>query len=259
MQGRAAGAERLRSLALATRHFARRSLRRIGLDAHRFDPTASSGDLLVTLIGAMDIECVIDVGANEGQFAAGLRAAGFRGRIISFEPGSEAFGILERNAAVDPSWTAVQLALGRQATKLEINILDGPTTVASLHRPLPTQAERLDFMGLTRGTETVCVERLDAVLPDLLDQMLPRLLLKVDTQGHDLEVLRGSEGILGHVAVIQTEVSFAALYEDQPTWQESIEHLAGIGFVPTAFFPVVRDDDWSLIESDCVLVRQRGL
>ena len=44
------------------------------------------------------IDLLLDVGANEGQYAVRMRRAGFAGRIVSFEPLSEAFAVLERRA-----------------------------------------------------------------------------------------------------------------------------------------------------------------
>ena len=47
---------------------------------------------------------VLEVGANIGQFATTLRQAGYRGRIISFEPQLQAYASLERAGAANPLW-----------------------------------------------------------------------------------------------------------------------------------------------------------
>jgi hypothetical protein len=56
---------------------------------------------------------VLDVGSNVGQFGVNLRNAGYRGRIISFEPTSAAHARLKQNAAHDANWTvAPRCAVG---------------------------------------------------------------------------------------------------------------------------------------------------
>jgi hypothetical protein len=66
---------------------------------------------------------VLDVGANEGQFATLLRSLGFDGRIVSFEPVAESFRILERHASGDSRWTVHNFALGDEEGEMPINIL----------------------------------------------------------------------------------------------------------------------------------------
>ena len=63
-------------------------------------------------IESRKIGTVIDVGANIGQFGESLRADGYRGRIVSFEPTQSAFEILARRAAADGNWQAHHCGLG---------------------------------------------------------------------------------------------------------------------------------------------------
>ena len=59
------------------------------------------------LRGALElhgITVVLDVGANEGQYGVQLRRSGYGGRIVSFEPGSEAHASVTACAAADEKW-----------------------------------------------------------------------------------------------------------------------------------------------------------
>ena len=56
---------------------------------------------LQELLRRLAINLVIDVGANQGQFALGLRALGYRGRIVSFEPQTAQYAHLRTLTARD--------------------------------------------------------------------------------------------------------------------------------------------------------------
>src|SRR5579864_4151395 len=64
------------------------------------------------LLRLFEVNCLIDVGANAGQYGAMLRKAGYQGRIASFEPVSDTFAELARQAAADPDWRTFKYALG---------------------------------------------------------------------------------------------------------------------------------------------------
>ena len=69
------------------------------------------------------IDVVLDVGANTGQFAQALRAQGYHGHIVSFEPLSDAHAALVAAADSDPLWdVAERCAIGAQDGWAEINI-----------------------------------------------------------------------------------------------------------------------------------------
>ena len=50
------------------------------------------------IINRFNIDHIIDVGANEGQFAQSMRRLGFTGRISSFEPLNDVFKELSERA-----------------------------------------------------------------------------------------------------------------------------------------------------------------
>ena len=75
--------------------FVKAVFRQMGLEVHKYSALASPTAQIVCSLKKYGIDLVLDVGANQGQFASGLRDAGYPGRIISFEPLSEAYGILQ--------------------------------------------------------------------------------------------------------------------------------------------------------------------
>jgi FkbM family methyltransferase len=204
------------------------------------------------------VDCVLDVGANRGVYARMLRRNGYRGTIIAFEPNSEEFERLMAEAQGDPRWSSHRLALGRRAGTLPLNVTSG-STFASFHTPSQYGNQQYSNGIDVVRQEPVPMERLDVALPRLLpDFRTRRIALKIDTQGHDLEVLAGAAHLLDHIVVLQTELAVQPLYESVPTYLEALRQLHAMGFAPSAFFPGPRDEMGRLIELDCVMVRAEG-
>src|SRR5947208_7206134 len=87
----------------------RHALRRHGLDLRRWRPP---DERRAALLESEGIDLVLDVGANRGQYAESLRARGYSGRIVSFEPLGAAHAELAAKAAGDPLWDCLKLGLG---------------------------------------------------------------------------------------------------------------------------------------------------
>src|ERR1035437_4752305 len=68
------------------------------------------------------INSLLDVGANEGQYAMAMQKWGFDGKIISFEPVKNTFQKLKENAAGNANWEAVNIALGDKNGEEYINV-----------------------------------------------------------------------------------------------------------------------------------------
>ena len=164
----------------------------------------------------LGLNCVIDVGANTGQFARSLRRHGYRGRIVSFEPVPSAYAVLARQAARDSAWLVQPFALGASAEKRVMQASEKGDTTSSLRSASQFGQEQLPSLRDTHSL-TVVVERLDAVFAECVKGLSnPRVYLKLDTQGWDLEVLKGTTECLNHVVALQSEMAVHPLYDGSP-------------------------------------------
>src|ERR1700722_8347813 len=83
---------------------AKRVINRFGYNLSRYNPSSSQAGRLMTMLSAHGVNLVSDVGANVGEFARSLRDAGYRGRIVSFEPLSHAREKLKTASEGDDLW-----------------------------------------------------------------------------------------------------------------------------------------------------------
>src|SRR5688572_19815693 len=90
---------------------------------------------LKRLFAQLQIDTVLDVGANEGGYRELLRDfVGFGGRIVSFEPVPAVYAALEKGAAGDPQWTGCRMALGDADGNLDIHVTQRSTMSSFLMR-----------------------------------------------------------------------------------------------------------------------------
>jgi FkbM family methyltransferase len=220
----------------------------------RVDAWFSRASQIRSIIEKFQVDLVIDVGANEGQFALELRSF-YGGEILSFEPVASAFEKLAAAAAADPDWQVHKLALGSRASTQTINVA-GRSVFSSLLKANAYSSQRFGQGASAASVEVVSVRRLD----DVLEEIRPaarRIFLKLDTQGYDMEVFRGLGNWLARVVALQSEVSLVAIYEGMPHWTETIAVYETAGFGVVAMFPVTHDSG-RVIEYDCLMTKVRA-
>ena len=199
-------------------------------------------------------ECVLDVGANTGQYGMLLRAHGYQGWIASFEPVAGAFEQLTEAAGGDRRWRVFPFALGARSERRQIAVAE--VSQLSSFRTFSDYAST-EFPGASdvTHTEEVDIRALNDVWNESLGTLRgSRVFLKLDTQGWDLEVLKGAHEVLERLVGLQLEASLTPLYESVPTFAQTVEYVAGLGFDLTGVFPVNRDSLFRLIEVDCVFI-----
>ena len=210
------------------------------------------------LLRDRQVDCVIDVGANVGQYATLLRLIGFTGTILSFEPSPDTFEELVKASASDSKWHAFQCALGSKASTATLNRMK-LSVFNSFREPSTRDTKMAEPYNQIVDTVEVQVERLDEVFPRLRDRFnIERPFLKTDTQGFDLEVFDGASGIHSELAGVQCELAVQRLYEGVAPWTEALNVYGNAGFELAGIFSVLPRES-VLVECDCFFSRKRVL
>jgi FkbM family methyltransferase len=144
---------------------------------------------------------VLDVGANTGQYSELVRELGPATVVHAFEPHPVSFADLEK-LADRIGVTAHPFALGE--ARAEIEIFDYTDEAGSQHASLYREVIENVHRRPAAAWKVRC-ETLDAVAEKL--NLMRIGLLKIDTEGHELAVLKGARRLLetGAIDVIQFE------------------------------------------------------
>ena len=230
-------------------------IRRTGLEVRRYHPNNSQHCATQRMLRHLGITLVLDVGANTGQYGEELLAAGYAGRLVSFEPLSSAHAALTKRASTHARWAVhPRAAIGAEPGQAMINVA-GNSVSSSL---LVTLGSHVDAApeSQTIGIESVPLIRLDDVLPQYLT-VTDRLLLKVDTQGYEWEVLDGAGDSLDSAAAVQLELSLLPLYAGQRLWRDYVERLESSGFQLYFAYPAFTNPDTGQsLQWDAMFVRR---
>lgn len=207
----------------------------------------SSDYQVAALLKAHAADCLVDVGANCGQFASAIRRAGYRGPMVSLEPVPEAFAELQRHSADDPDWAVRRVGVADRTGELTLNVSES-TPISSF---LPVTDDYLSGRPPARvkRTESVPVTTLDRLLGK---ESYERIFLKTDTQGYDLHVLAGARDIADRLVGIQIELSVVPIYEGMPNYVEALSVLQEMGFILAGMHRV---PSFQIHEFDGVFVR----
>lgn len=230
-------------------------LRRFGIEARRYGVQTSPSAQLGKILTHLGIELVFDVGAHEGQYGQELRALGYTGRIVSFEPLPVAHARLLEISRLDPAWEiAPRAALGDAEGEVDIHV-SAHSLSSSILPMLPLHEQAVPGSGIVKK-ERVSLMRLDKIAPAYLREART-IFLKVDTQGYEDHVLRGASGVLNRLTAVQVELSLAPLYAGQPLIDSMRNQLDGLGFELFALFPGhVHETTGQTLQVDGLFVRR---
>jgi len=182
----------------------------------KFDPAL----LAVRRWSGSDV--VFDVGANDGRTVLRLDRRLGRPRFYAFEPVAATYRTLVERTAHMKNVRCFQLAMGEAPGRQAIYLNER----AALNSFSPTWSAD----PRSAETEVVEVSTVDQVMSE---QEVERIhLLKIDTEGYEMEALRGSEQSLreSRIALVVAEVGFDQSAKAIVPLEEARRYLAGFGY-----------------------------
>ncbi len=231
----------------------RKLCRKFGFDVARYPGASARWPRIVGMLQAHDVDLVVDVGANEGQYATALLNNGYDRRILSFEPVSTVHELLGAAAARQQNWVvAERAAVGDAAGSVDIRV-SKETDMSSL---LPMTAVAETHLSSARTVET------EAVPMVTLAEAVPwdgagRVFVKSDTQGYEAQVLAGLGARIDQVVGLQLELSLVPVYQGQPSYLDMLRQVTASGFAPHFLVPGYYSRHYGrMLEFDAVFFRE---
>ncbi len=200
--------------------------RRLGFDFYALKDKSDGALLRLRWLKEMDIKTVLDVGANEGQFALMMRALLPEATILSFEPIPACYHRLLANFNSDRAFKGFNFAIGDKEETIDMHINDF-TPSSSLLEIDELHVENFKHTAHTKKQQ-IPVKTLDGLLDQL--NLVKPYMVKIDTQGYEDKVIKGGKKLLAHADVIFIELTYQALYKKQTLFDDIYKNLEELGF-----------------------------
>ena len=158
-------------------------------------------DTIAYFIRKKSIKDVIalDVGANFGNWSAELLTILPFARIFAFEPSKEAFFKLQSRFVDIDAVKCFNVALGKDNKIANLYANASSSSLASLSK------RRVKHLGIEfEYTEKIKVVTLDSWIEENKGGLQPNVL-KMDVEGHELDILHGAKNALLNLEIIQFE------------------------------------------------------
>jgi FkbM family methyltransferase len=162
---------------------------------------------------------ILDVGANVGNWTKTAHDVFPSARITMMEPQEHLAGPLTDLCREIPELQLRRVAAGARFEQLDLAVRE--------EDPSSTFCDVGDYGDPVRMQPTTVIP-----LDSLLDEpdFPPPALVKIDTEGFEMEVFKGAERTLASAEVLVVEVSFFQWYPKTPQFVDVVSYLAPRGF-----------------------------
>lgn len=190
---------------------------------------------------------IFDVGAYQGDFASLCFQLWPKTKVTCFEVLEKPSERIRAIAKSNDNLRLIPCLLGATVcSQVSFNVAETASSVL-LEREHPI-GERSMFPMKT--VDSMVIENIDDKAPDFL---------KMDVQGYELEVLKGSVNTLHRLQVILAEVNFLDIHQDIPLLADMVRWLADRGWAAYDICGLVRRPlDQALWQADFLFVPENS-
>ena len=202
---------------LKIRHFNRFLFHRFGIHVDWLDQSAQLPGLLKFLLkNQIAMDSIFDVGAFKGAWSKEVRSYFPKASYYLFEPNE-----IHNSSITKHGFKSLNLLLGKESN-LEVNFY--------------TRGQTGDSYFVERNPEYTGTAKkmLTTTLSDFVESSGLRApdFLKLDTQGSELDILKGFEGHLNQIKIILVELPITSYNVGAPTLSDVVSFLESHNFVP---------------------------
>lgn len=178
--------------------------------------------------------CIFDIGANVGQTLAEIRRSYPTVPVHAFEPVSATFARLQEAAEGDAAATLHRLAFAARAGRALMHARPGNMMNRIVDGPLANPKLPVEEVEIVAGDAFCAAQGIEEIG-----------ILKIDTEGHDLEVLAGFHGMLAarRIRYVEAECAIAASNKMHVPFTRIADYMSALGYGLFGLFPAGRHPD----------------
>ena len=164
------------------------------------------------------IKTIIDVGAHKGEFAQNALQIESVNKIIAFEPQKKIFSLLKEKFSDNDKVVLNNFALSEKVEK-RIMKINKMTATSTLNHEINNDSLYFKFKSflLYQKNSIIDEEEIDTTTFDAFfngEIFNENTLLKIDTEGYEIHVLKGSEQKIREIKYILIENQFSKMYKN---------------------------------------------
>ena len=164
------------------------------------------------------IKTIIDVGAHKGEFAQNALQIESVNKIIAFEPQKKIFNLLKEKFSDNDKVVLNNFALSDKVEK-RIMKINKMTATSTLNHEINDDSLYFKFKSflLYQKNSIIDEEEIDTTTFDAFfneEIFNENTLLKIDTEGYEMHVLKGSEQKIKEIKYILIENQFSKMYKN---------------------------------------------